>query len=83
MFTCICDEFTGEDGEITVTHIVLGIWSVKESAGHIIMSTLGFDDEKAKELAKFVSSKIDLLLLVPQWDSLHPFLVCRWTRTVS
>lgn len=61
LFTCICDEFTGEDGEITVTHIALGIWSVKESAGHKIMSTFGFDDEKAKELAKFVSSKLDLL----------------------
>ncbi|WMV20327.1 hypothetical protein MTR67_013712 [Solanum verrucosum] len=60
LFTCICDEFTGEDGEITVTHIALGIWSVKESAGHIIMSTLGFDDEKAKELAKFMDKDIEL-----------------------
>ncbi|XP_015071001.1 ATP-dependent Clp protease ATP-binding subunit CLPT1, chloroplastic-like [Solanum pennellii] len=51
---------SGEDGEITVTHIVLGIWSVKESAGHIIMSTLGFDDEKAKELAKFMDKDSEL-----------------------
>ncbi|KAL3373563.1 hypothetical protein AABB24_005510 [Solanum stoloniferum] len=51
---------SGEDGEITVTHIALGIWSVKESAGHIIMSTLGFDDEKAKELAKFMDKDIEL-----------------------
>ncbi|KAG5616740.1 hypothetical protein AABB24_026136 [Solanum stoloniferum] len=51
---------SGEDGEITVTHIALGIWSVKESAGHKIMSTLGFDDEKAKELAKFMDKDIEL-----------------------
>ncbi|KAK6794337.1 hypothetical protein RDI58_007790 [Solanum bulbocastanum] len=54
---CACK---GEDGEITVTHIALGIWSVKESAGHKIMSTLGFDDEKAKELAKFMDKDIEL-----------------------
>uniref|UniRef100_A0A0V0HL17 Putative clp protease-related protein, chloroplastic-like n=1 Tax=Solanum chacoense TaxID=4108 RepID=A0A0V0HL17_SOLCH len=51
---------SGEDGEITVTNIALGIWSVKESAGHKIMSTLGFDDEKAKELAKFMDKDIEL-----------------------
>lgn len=51
---------SGEDGEITVTHIALGIWSVKESAGHKIMSTFGFDDEKAKELAKFMDKDIEL-----------------------
>lgn len=56
LFTCTCDEFAGEDGEVTVAHMALGIWSVKESAGHKVMATLGFDDEKAKELAKFVSS---------------------------
>lgn len=45
---------TGEDGEITATHLLLGIWSEVESAGHKILETLGFDDEKAKELAKTV-----------------------------
>ena len=40
--------------------MLLGIWSVKESAGHRIMATLGFDDEKAKELAKSVSSILRL-----------------------
>lgn len=35
--------------------MLLGIWSEKDSAGHKIMASLGFDDEKAKELAKSVS----------------------------
>ncbi|XP_062073304.1 ATP-dependent Clp protease ATP-binding subunit CLPT1, chloroplastic [Humulus lupulus] len=43
---------SGEEGEITVTHLLLGIWSEKESAGHKILASLGFDDEKAKELGK-------------------------------
>lgn len=47
----------GEDGEITTSYLLLGIWSEKDSAGHKIMASLGFDDEKAKELAKSVSSK--------------------------
>ena len=45
----------GESGEITTTHMLLGIWSEKDSAGHKIMASLAFDDEKAKELAKSVS----------------------------
>ncbi|GFZ15244.1 double Clp-N motif protein [Actinidia rufa] len=49
-----------KSGEITVTCMLLGIWSVKESAGHRIMATLGFDDEKAKELAESVSSILRL-----------------------
>lgn len=47
----------GENGEITVNHLLLGIWSEKDSAGHKIMASLGFVDEKAKELYKSVSSK--------------------------
>ncbi|BBN69918.1 Double Clp-N motif protein [Prunus dulcis] len=43
---------SGENGEITVTHLLLGIWSEKESAGHKILASLGFDEEKAKELSK-------------------------------
>lgn len=46
---------TGKDGEITTTHMLLGIWSEKESAGHKILAALGFNDEKASELAKFLS----------------------------
>ncbi|KAB1208162.1 hypothetical protein CJ030_MR6G019793 [Morella rubra] len=49
---------SGESGEITTAHLLLGIWLEKDSAGHKIMASLGFDDEKAKELAKSVSSKL-------------------------
>lgn len=45
----------GETGEITTSHLLLGVWSQKDSAGHKILATLGFDDEKAKQIAKFVS----------------------------
>uniref|UniRef100_A0A7N2RF23 Wall-associated receptor kinase galacturonan-binding domain-containing protein n=1 Tax=Quercus lobata TaxID=97700 RepID=A0A7N2RF23_QUELO len=64
---CFCDIWcgvgdaeTGESGEITATHMLLGIWSEKDSAGHKIIASLGFDDEKAKELAK--SMNVDVVL---------------------
>ncbi|TKV97100.1 hypothetical protein SEVIR_9G473550v4 [Setaria viridis] len=43
---------SGEDGEVTANHLLLGIWSDKESAGHKILALLGFDDEKARLLAQ-------------------------------
>jgi ATP-dependent Clp protease ATP-binding subunit ClpA len=43
---------SGEDGEVTANHLLLGIWSDKESAGHKILASLGFDDEKARLLTK-------------------------------
>ncbi|KAL3834575.1 hypothetical protein ACJIZ3_009311 [Penstemon smallii] len=46
---------SGESGEITSSHLLLGIWSQKGSAGQKILAGFGFDDEKAKELAKTVS----------------------------
>ncbi|KAB2011888.1 hypothetical protein ERO13_D09G045200v2 [Gossypium hirsutum] len=51
---------SGESGEITTTYLLLGIWSEKESAGHKILATFGFNDEKAKELAKFLNNDIVL-----------------------
>ncbi|VFQ77557.1 unnamed protein product [Cuscuta campestris] len=51
---------SGQDGELTVAHILLGIWSQTESAGHIILDTLGFDDEKASELANFTDKDITM-----------------------
>ncbi|KAF3323644.1 Clp protease-related protein [Carex littledalei] len=42
----------GEDGEITVCYLVLGIWSENESPGHNVLAALGFDSENAKELSK-------------------------------
>ncbi|XP_068634944.1 ATP-dependent Clp protease ATP-binding subunit CLPT1, chloroplastic-like isoform X2 [Aristolochia californica] len=44
---------SGEGGEATTIQMLRGIWS-EESAGHKILATLGFDDEKAKELAKYM-----------------------------
>ncbi|CAN6301564.1 unnamed protein product [Urochloa humidicola] len=43
---------SGEDGEVTANHLLLGIWSDKKSAGHKILASLGFDDDKASLLAK-------------------------------
>ncbi|XP_010277397.1 PREDICTED: ATP-dependent Clp protease ATP-binding subunit CLPT1, chloroplastic-like [Nelumbo nucifera] len=51
---------SGDNGEITTTHLLLGIWSEEESAGHKIMATLGFDNEKAKELAKSINDDVIL-----------------------
>ncbi|KAF8101653.1 hypothetical protein N665_0202s0016 [Sinapis alba] len=45
----------GGIGEIMPAHILLGIWSEVESPGHKILATLGFTDEKAKELESFAS----------------------------
>lgn len=43
---------SGEEGETNVAHLLLGIWSQEESAGRKVLSALGFNDEKAKEIAK-------------------------------
>ncbi|KAK9668255.1 hypothetical protein RND81_13G045100 [Saponaria officinalis] len=46
---------SGEDGEITTTELLLGIWSEAESPGHKILAALGFDDEKATKLQALCS----------------------------
>ncbi|XVF13270.1 hypothetical protein REPUB_Repub08aG0194200 [Reevesia pubescens] len=46
---------SSDDGEITTTHLLLGIWSEVESPGHKIMAALGFNDAKAKELTSLSS----------------------------
>ncbi|KAL3524192.1 hypothetical protein ACH5RR_017026 [Cinchona calisaya] len=51
---------SGESGEVTTSHLLLGIWSERESAGHRILAAYGFDDEKAKELAKNMDKDIIL-----------------------
>ncbi|URE07244.1 ATP-dependent Clp protease ATP-binding subunit [Musa troglodytarum] len=48
----------GEDGEITTAHMLLGIWSEKESAGYKILASLGFDDQKASELTKSANKDV-------------------------
>ncbi|XP_028762756.1 ATP-dependent Clp protease ATP-binding subunit CLPT2, chloroplastic [Neltuma alba] len=47
---------SGHDGEITTTHLLLGIWAEAESPGHKILAALGFDAEKAKELEALISN---------------------------
>lgn len=42
-------------GEISTAHIILGIWSEVDSPGHKILSNLGFNDNKAKELESTIS----------------------------
>ncbi|WCJ36528.1 Double Clp-N motif protein [Euphorbia peplus] len=51
---------SGDDGEISTGHIILGLWSEKESAGYKILETLGFNDEKAKELAESMNEDVVL-----------------------
>ncbi|XP_021294849.1 ATP-dependent Clp protease ATP-binding subunit CLPT2, chloroplastic [Herrania umbratica] len=46
---------SGDDGEVTTTHLLLGVWSEVESPGHTIMTALGFNDDKAKELTSLSS----------------------------
>ncbi|KAL9993645.1 putative Clp, repeat (R) domain, Clp domain superfamily protein [Helianthus debilis subsp. tardiflorus] len=61
---------SGETGEVTTSHLLLGIWAQKESAGHKIMAKLGFDDDKAKELAKTVSLKtIVVASIMNRWQN--------------
>lgn len=49
---------SGGDGEITVAHLLLGLWSQEESAARQILESLGFNDEKAKELSKYMDKDI-------------------------
>ncbi|XP_004511640.1 ATP-dependent Clp protease ATP-binding subunit CLPT2, chloroplastic [Cicer arietinum] len=44
-----------DGGEVNTAHIVLGVWSDVDSLGHKILSNLGFNNEKAKELESSIS----------------------------
>ncbi|KAJ3682601.1 hypothetical protein LUZ60_015174 [Juncus effusus] len=44
------------EGEITVGHLILGIWSQKNSTGHKVLKSLGFDRKKAEEMAKIAEN---------------------------
>lgn len=48
-------ENAGDNGEITTTHLLLGVWSQVGSPGYKILSALGFNDEKAQELKNVIS----------------------------
>ncbi|XP_068306112.1 ATP-dependent Clp protease ATP-binding subunit CLPT2, chloroplastic-like isoform X4 [Pyrus communis] len=41
---------SGDSGEVTTSHLLLGIWYEGESLGHKITAGLGFNEEKVKEL---------------------------------
>ncbi|VVA92604.1 unnamed protein product [Arabis nemorensis] len=51
---------SGVDGELTTAYLLLGIWSQKESAGRQILETLGFNEDKAKEVAKSMNEDVNL-----------------------
>jgi len=45
---------SGENGEVTTTHMLLGVWAQKGSTGQQILTNLGIDDTKVEELAESV-----------------------------
>uniref|UniRef100_A0A0C9S5K0 TSA: Wollemia nobilis Ref_Wollemi_Transcript_18946_1214 transcribed RNA sequence n=1 Tax=Wollemia nobilis TaxID=56998 RepID=A0A0C9S5K0_9CONI len=51
---------SGESGEVTTTHMLLGIWAQKGFAGHLILSSLGLNDEKINELALSIKEEVVL-----------------------
>ncbi|CAA2978942.1 ATP-dependent Clp protease ATP-binding subunit CLPT2, chloroplastic-like isoform X2 [Olea europaea var. sylvestris] len=46
---------SGNDGEITTTHLLLGVWMQEESPGYKVLTALGFSNEKSKELHSLIS----------------------------
>uniref|UniRef100_A0A1J3GBF6 Clp protease-related protein, chloroplastic n=1 Tax=Noccaea caerulescens TaxID=107243 RepID=A0A1J3GBF6_NOCCA len=51
---------SGVDGELTTAYLLLGIWSQKGSAGRQILETLGFNEDKAKQVAESMNEDVDL-----------------------
>jgi len=51
---------SGESGEVTTTHMLLGIWAQKGLAGQQILANLGFDDKNAEELAESIKEEVAL-----------------------
>ncbi|KAL9264577.1 ATP-dependent Clp protease ATP-binding subunit CLPT1, chloroplastic-like protein [Drosera capensis] len=45
---------SGKSGEVTPSHLLLALWALEASAGHKILENLGFNDDKAKELANSI-----------------------------
>lgn len=54
-FIIYINENAGDNGEITTTHLLLGVWSQQGSPGYKVLAALGFNDEKAKELKNVIS----------------------------
>lgn len=45
----------GGEGEVGVERVVLGVWAQEESAGKALLQKLGFTEENAEELRKYVA----------------------------
>lgn len=50
--------FAGEEGEVTTSHLLLGIWAQKESAGHKVLASLGVTDDLMEQLASSVRTSL-------------------------
>lgn len=51
---------SGVDGELTAAYLLLGVWSQKDSAGRQILESLGFNEDKAKQVADSMNEDVDL-----------------------
>ncbi|KAF3597834.1 hypothetical protein DY000_02027304 [Brassica cretica] len=51
---------SGVDGELTTAYLLLGVWSQKDSAGRQILEALGFNEDKAKQVAEAMNEDVDL-----------------------
>lgn len=51
---------SGVDGELTTAYLLLGVWSQKDSAGRQILEALGFNEDKAKQVAESMNEDVDL-----------------------
>lgn len=48
----------GEGGEVTTTDLLFSIWAETNSPGQKVLATLGFNDEKSKELKSLSSESV-------------------------
>ncbi|KAJ4899509.1 Double Clp-N motif protein [Raphanus sativus] len=51
---------SGVDGELTAAYLLLGVWSQKDSAGRQILESLGFNEDKAKQVTESMNEDVDL-----------------------
>ncbi|KAJ0263299.1 ATP-dependent Clp protease ATP-binding subunit CLPT1 [Hirschfeldia incana] len=51
---------SGVDGELTTAYLLLGVWSQKDSAGRQVLEALGFNEDKAKQVAESMNEDVDL-----------------------
>ncbi|KAH7444947.1 hypothetical protein KP509_02G099200 [Ceratopteris richardii] len=51
---------SGTEGEVTATHLLLGIWAQKGSAGQQVLAALGFDEKNAAELQETLKEALPM-----------------------